>query len=92
MSVTIPFPPEIEARLREQAAAAGKAVDAYIREAVEEKLATADVPNESAEKSREQWFKDFNAWMTEVAALAHRYPRGYVADDSRESIYEGRGE
>jgi hypothetical protein len=27
-----------------------------------------------------------------VAARADRYPAGFVVDDGRESIYEGRGE
>jgi predicted DNA-binding ribbon-helix-helix protein len=31
-------------------------------------------------------------WMRMVQSRAHRYPAGFVADDTRESIYEGRGE
>jgi len=30
--------------------------------------------------------------MQEVATRIGRYPEGFVLDDSRESIYEGRGE
>jgi hypothetical protein len=30
--------------------------------------------------------------MREVAARAGRYPPGFMVDDSRETIYEGRGE
>ena len=33
-----------------------------------------------------------DAWMADVQKRAHRYPPGFVLDDSRESIYEGRGE
>jgi predicted transcriptional regulator len=88
MSVTIPFPPEIEAKLRERAAASGKDVDAFIREAVEEKLGRST----AADKTAGQWTAEFDAWMREVAARAPSYPPGFVLDDSREKIYEGRGE
>ena len=33
-----------------------------------------------------------DAYLREVAERAGRYPEGFVADDSRETIYEGRGE
>src|SRR5262245_51325869 len=42
--------------------------------------------------SYEEWAKEFHAWMEEVAARAGRYPPGFMVDDSRETIYEGRGE
>lgn len=38
------------------------------------------------------WKKNFAAWMADVQGRAHRYPPGFVMDDSRESIYEGCGE
>jgi hypothetical protein len=40
----------------------------------------------------DEWAQLFDAWMREVAARAGMYPPGFVVDDSRESIYEGRGE
>jgi hypothetical protein len=39
MTLILSFPPEVESRLRELAAAAGKDVESVVREAVEEKLA-----------------------------------------------------
>jgi hypothetical protein len=42
--------------------------------------------------SDEEWKREFDAWMAEVRTRAGRYPAGFVVDDSRESIYEGRGE
>ncbi len=39
-----------------------------------------------------EWDKQFDAWMREVKARAGRYPEGFVVEDSRDSIYEGRGE
>lgn len=37
------------------------------------------------------WKKNFDAWMADVRARAHRYPSGFVMNDSRESIYEACG-
>jgi hypothetical protein len=38
------------------------------------------------------WKRRLDAWMASVAARAARYPKGFVVDDSREAIYEGREE
>jgi predicted transcriptional regulator len=92
MSLTVSFSPEVEARLRERAAASGKDVSALVREAVEEKLSATPEPKPASKMSNEQWLAEFNAWMREVTSRARNYPPGFVVDDSRESIYEGRGE
>ena len=42
--------------------------------------------------ARGDWKRLFDAYLCEVAARAGRYPRGFVVDDSRDAIYEGRGE
>ncbi len=42
--------------------------------------------------SPEEWKRRFDDYLHEVAARAGRYPEGFVLDDSRETIYEGRGE
>jgi predicted transcriptional regulator len=87
MSLTISFSPEVEARLRERAAASGKDVPTLVREAVEEKLsATTPEIKPRNGMSREQWLAEFNAWVN-----SHN-PVGHFVDDSRESIYAGRGE
>ena len=41
--------------------------------------------------SPEEWKRRFDDYLHEVAARAGRYPEGFVLDDSRETIYEGRG-
>lgn len=87
--LNIPLSPEKEARLRELAAAAGKDVTEYVLEVVEEDLALAEpfpqVGTESPQK-HQQWESDLDAW-------ASSHPRLHsIADDSRESIYAGRGE
>jgi hypothetical protein len=42
--------------------------------------------------SGDDWRRLFDAYLRQVAARASRYPEGFVVDDSRETIYEGRGE
>lgn len=87
MTLQIELPPETEARLREQAKAAGKDPAAFARDAIEEKLAlSADPAAESPRLSVEQRITEWMAW-----AKSHA-PLGHDVDDSRESIYEGRGE
>jgi predicted transcriptional regulator len=88
MSLSIPFPPEIEEQLRRRAAAAGKDVSTFVREAVEEKLGLGA----GTYKTNGEWNAEFSAWMRDVAARASNYPSNFMVDDSRESIYEGHGE
>ena len=92
MTLTISLPPETEAKLRDRAAATGKDMSTLIREAVEEKLSGANGNSAAAGIPYDRWSDEFAAWMNDVAKRAPMYPRGYVADDNRESIYEGHGE
>lgn len=86
MTLTISLPPETEARLRDAAAATGKDVVTLVREAVEEKLDAPATAKGPQEKTHEQWLAEFNDWV------ASQKPTGHFVDDSRESIYAGRGE
>jgi predicted transcriptional regulator len=103
MTLTISLPPAVEAILREQAAVTGKDITTLVREAVEQRFALPQSEQAVVEKwssqgktrsmtpaDREQ------AWQAWVAHLrnwgAAHLPAGHHVDDSRESIYEGRGE
>ena len=87
MTLQIELPPETEARLREEAAAAGMDPATFVREAVEEKLAgSGDATTEPSKLPAAQRIAEWLAW-----ADSH-VPLGRDVDDSRESIYEGRGE
>ena len=92
MTVTLTLLPETEAKLRERAAASGKDVSTLVREAVEEKLSAVDAGISATDMPYMRWLAEFGAWMDAVAKRASMYPPGYVANDSRETIYEGRGE
>ena len=47
---------------------------------------------QSTVPSPDDWMRLFDAYLREVAARSGRYPAGFVLDDSRETIYEGRRE
>jgi len=73
---------ETEARLVEQAAKIGKTPETLAVEAIQEKLAGETPPPPQAQSVAE-----FRAWLA-----AHPASSATVLDDSRESIYRGRGE
>ena len=92
MVLHLDFSPEIEARLRERAAALGKDINQFVVETIQERLGnglSASLPTFPSAKPQESaaaWIARFDAWV-------ESHPRrGYVADDGRDSIYAGRGE
>jgi predicted transcriptional regulator len=84
MHLTIHLTPETEARLNEQARLLGQKPEDVVLAAVEEKLAAVD-DRESI--SNEKRIADLEAWLS-----AHPQSAVRELDDSREGIYEGRGQ
>jgi hypothetical protein len=84
MTIVLHLSPEMEAKLLEHAAAAGKRPEDLALNALEEQLAVEPPVAES--RTPQQWVADFRRW----AESHRRLP--VEADDSRESIYAGRGE
>jgi hypothetical protein len=85
MTLTLQLTPDVETKLRERAAAAGKDPVGFALDALQEKLGFID-GSSSNEASPEEWVKEWRTW-----AAAH--PKlSFEVDDSRESIYAGRGE
>lgn len=88
MTVTIDLPPETEAKLRVKAAAQGAKLEEYLGE-LAQKWAENGAPSKvlpEDEKTPQQRVGELLAW-----ANSHSHITA-VADDSRESIYEGCGE
>jgi hypothetical protein len=83
MSIILHLAPEIERRLREQAAQRSQSPEEYLERLVEESVRAESTP---PPRSAEQWEAEWRAWAAGHASLPT------VADDSRESIYAGRGE
>jgi hypothetical protein len=91
-TVTIQLPRETEERLREKASLSGKSIETFVQELAERAArettmnGTVSTPATSPELSTDEWI---TAWR---AFVDTRPSRPVIADDSRESIYEGRGE
>ena len=85
MNVSINFPAEIETTLLRRAAIAGKDVETIVREFVVERLAEESPPL-SKVLSHEEYMAKLNAIIE-----LHPVSNGSM-DDSRQSIYAGRGE
>ena len=86
MTLSIPLPPETETKLRERAAASGKDLTMLVLEAVE--AITGETNGDTAPNGSmppNQWSAEWRAWAAGHQTLDH------VVDDSRESIYAGRG-
>lgn len=85
MTLSVTFPTEIESVLRQRAAAMGKDVDTLVREIVTEEVIASEVPEPTEESHRD--------FMHRLDSMIERHGiRNGRFDDSRESIYSGRGE
>lgn len=85
MNVSIYFPEEIEQSLRSRAAASGQDVETFVRQLVTQQL-LEDEPAAARQTSVAEFEKRLDAWINLHPKLDH------AVDDSRESIYAGRGE
>lgn len=90
MSLTIQLAPEMEARLRERAAAEGKDPAEFAVEALVERLTAPDTATPSPVTARR--LAALDRFVTGMREHVRSLPPGHIVDDSRESIYEGRGE
>jgi hypothetical protein len=93
MTLQLNVTPETEAKRKERAAAEGKDLAAFMQQAINELANEGSVTKPRVKLSpAEQWdyLKD---WMEKTAEIvANSLPPGTFVDDSRESIYAGRGE
>ncbi|HEX4052777.1 MAG TPA: hypothetical protein VHX86_00795 [Tepidisphaeraceae bacterium] len=93
MVLDLHFSPQTEAKLQERAKETGKAVESIVSEAVEEKLAAGSNPSNAVELTPQQKARVWSDWVAGMARWASQnLPAGQIVDDSRESIYSGRGE
>jgi hypothetical protein len=82
----IPLSKEVEAQLRERASATGQDLESFVLSALHSKLADEQVSNEQPSSEGKKWAAELDAWIASHPAISH------FVDDSRESIYDGRGE
>lgn len=90
MQLNVSLPAEIETALRRRAAAAGLDLETFVTnvvtEEVTEEVAEEPTPKPRAARSSAKYAERLKAWIDLHPVLDH------VIDDSRESIYAGRGE
>lgn len=85
MTLSIELPPDLENALRRRAEAAGEDLATFVRHVVTESLADEEEPI-SAISSQSEFASRLDSWIALHPVLAH------AIDDSRDSIYAGRGE
>jgi hypothetical protein len=86
MTLELKLSSDTEAKIRERAAESGQDVEAFVLQAVAEKLADADSQPSPASRNGKEWMEKLRAWIDLHPVVTH------FVDDSRESIYAGRGE
>jgi hypothetical protein len=87
--MTLTLPPEIEAKIKQQAFREGMSIEGWLQHVVERELEQYATPSRSLqdEVSPEEWVRQFRAW-----AQSHDCTTPLLSDDaiSRESIYPDR--
>jgi hypothetical protein len=89
MTLTLELPNDTEKRLQAKAGAKGLTVKSYLEELVRSDLENQETVHHKSDlrvASAEQWIAEHRA-----LAKKHEHVTHFV-DDSRESIYAGRGE
>lgn len=89
MTLNLPLSPENEAKLRDRATAMGTDLTPFILEVLEQELAE---PNSRASASVEARVAAWNRFVGGMRDWTKNLPSDRRMDDSRESLYEGRGE
>lgn len=86
MNVSINFPAEVEQALRRRAAATGQDMETFVAKVLTDEVADDLKPRRKSKISPEEFARRTDAWIKLHPVLDH------AIDDSRESIYAGRGE
>ena len=91
MTLTLELPTDTEKRLQAKAGAKGLTVKSYLEELVRSDLESlqsngSHSPSEPSDSSADQWIAEHRALAKKHEHITH------FIDDSRESIYAGRGE
>src|SRR5262249_23130298 len=84
MNLTLKLTPEAEAKLKARAASSGKSAEELALEAIDVELSEHAKP--PGRLTRQERIRLFNQWAASQKFVSH------PVDDSREGIYEGRGE
>ncbi len=89
---TIHIKDETYNRLARQAAARNTTVEALVQPVLEQAAQGLSLDQTSPLFAAAEREKALDDWMALVQKRSDRYPPDFAVDDSRESIYQGRGE
>ena len=91
MPYHVTVPEETFQRLAAKAAALNISVDDLVKPALDQLAETdASAPEPTLPLTGDAWHAELDAWKRDAESRASRYPRGFVLDDSRETIYRER--
>jgi hypothetical protein len=79
-------------RLAQRAAARHTSVEEYLKQLLEKLAEMPPAQEDAPEHTASERGKAFQELLSMVRENAQRFPPGFIVDDSRESIYRGRGE
>ena len=88
---TLTLPDDTYHQLAQLAATRQLAIDQLISELVE-RAGQPAAPAAPAVLSGDAWVRQLEAITQGILARAGRYPAGFTLDDSRDTMYQGRGE
>ncbi len=86
MTIKLEFSADVENQLRERAASSGQHVEEFVLRALTEKLAAEDTVSRASDRNGVDWKNKLHECIDLHPNVQH------AVDDSRESIYRGRGE
>ncbi len=85
------IPEETFRRLATKAASLSISVEDLVKPALDQLAETEDsAPETSLPLTGDAWLAELDAWKRDAESRGNRYPRGYILDDSRQSIYGER--
>jgi predicted transcriptional regulator len=85
------IPEDTFQRLAAKAAALNISVDDLVKPALDQIAETsASAPELPMPLAGDAWHAELEAWKRDAESRAGRYPRGFVLDDSRETLYRER--
>lgn len=92
MTITISVSHRVETKLKEGAAAKGTNVNQYVTDLLEEAVTSTSPVSSSKTLPTNDQLAAWNNFVSEMTRAGRNLPAGNSIDDSRESIYAGRGE
>jgi hypothetical protein len=92
MTITISVSDRVETKLKEGAAAKGTDVNQYVTDLLEDAVTANSSGSSSNALPANDQLAAWNNFVSEMTRAGSNLPAGSSIDDSRESIYAGRGE